>query len=504
MVFYFLSVGFFACSSSKQDTSSFSDNGFTYPDATSMPDFRGTGGPQITFSEDQLWTNCAALMGGEQDYDHHNLVVPYRGHLVMPWSPEFGTGGISFFDMEDPCNPQKVAEGWHERMRESHALGFVHLREDDPDNEGIFGDYVVLTGTRGLQFWNVSDLENLEMINYMEIEGVFYPDSYTRVVLSVFWQYPYVYVAAADNGVFVVNAQNPYEPELVGHYPFTPILRASGVFAQGNDLLVTSAEGEEAVMLDISNPIDPQPIPGGSFITYDSTGEATEAYHANRAGNLAMFARKEGGGGVIIYDISDPSTPTFIGDVKTEGGNGGYVFYDEGYLFLGDSHWGKVFDGRDLTNITEIGTGYLPGDLDTLTPFGNVAILSVDDEAEDEISSAVMPWKTDPDTTGPKILGHSPKDGATGLALTTRIGIGCNEAIEPSSVFAGSIRMFDENGNGVDGWGNAQENTVNFTPKKALESNTTYRVEVKAKGIRDAHGNVLEEDYTFSFTTAGM
>ena len=76
---------------------------------------------------------------------------------------------------------------------------------DDPDNEGIFGDYVVLTGTKGLQFWNVTDLDNLEMINYMEIEGVFYPDSYTRVVLSVYWQYPYVYVAAADNGVFIVD-----------------------------------------------------------------------------------------------------------------------------------------------------------------------------------------------------------------------------------------------------------------------------------------------------------
>ena len=54
----------------------------------------------------------------------------------------------------------------------------------------------------------------------------------------------------------------------------------------------------------------------GAFITYDSTGDAIEAYHANRAGNLAMFARKEGGGGVMAYDISDPSTPTFIGDVK--------------------------------------------------------------------------------------------------------------------------------------------------------------------------------------------
>ena len=138
-----------------------------------------------------------------------------------------------------------------------------------------------------------------------------------------------------------------------GHtpYPFNPILRAAGVFAQGNDLLVTSAEGEDAVILDISDPINPQPIPGGSFVTYDSQGETVGAYHANRAEeNWLFFARKEGGGGVMVYDISEPSSPTFIGDVKTEGGNGGYVFYDEGYLFLGDSHWGKVFDGEDLAH----------------------------------------------------------------------------------------------------------------------------------------------------------
>ena len=58
--------------------------------------------------------------------------------------------------------------------------------------------------------------------------------------------------------------------------------------------------------------------------------------------------------------------------------------------------------------------------------------------------------------------------------------------------------------NGIDGWGNAQENTINFTPKEPLKPSTTYKVEIKANGIRDAHGNVLEEDYSFSFTTVGM
>ena len=47
----------------------------------------------------------------------------------------------------------------------------------------------------------------------------------------------------------------------------------------------------------------------------------------------------------------------------------------------------------DRNNITEIGTGYLAGDLDTLTPFGNIAVLAVDEDAENEEASIVMPWR---------------------------------------------------------------------------------------------------------------
>ena len=36
--------------------------------------------------------------------------------------------------------------------------------------------------------------------------GFYYPDAYKLVTLSVFWQHPWVYVAGADNGVYVVDA----------------------------------------------------------------------------------------------------------------------------------------------------------------------------------------------------------------------------------------------------------------------------------------------------------
>jgi hypothetical protein len=468
---------------------------YTFPAPEAMPVLRGTGGPNRSFTSEELFTNCAQLDGGEQDANHHNLVVPYRGHLVLPWAPEWGRGGLSFFNMDDPCQPEKVGEGYHERMRESHAIGFMYLSEEE--------QYALTAGILGIQFWDIHSLEQPEMINYMQIEGVFYPDSYTRVVLSTFWQYPWVYIAAADNGIFIVNAENPKEPEFITQYQMDPPMRVAGVFAMGTHLLLTSAEGTEAQVLDISDPVNPQPIGGGRFSAIDSTGTPYDAYHGNMVGNWALFARKESGGGIIAMDISDPTNPTYAGDVFTEGGNGGYVFYDEGYAFLGDSHWAKVFDMRDINNITEVGTGDLPGDLDTITPYGNVAILSVDDEAEDGISSAIMPWITEVDNQGPQVLRTVPADGEINVAPTARIGIGFNEMIEPSSVFPGSIQLFDSDEKAVDGWGSGQETIASYSPKEPLQLGTTYTLKIMAGGVQDINGNSVAENTEISFTTFG-
>ena len=54
----------------------------------------------------------------------------------------------------------------------------------------------------GIQLWDVSNPEEPVVAGVLELPNVFYPDSYSRVVLAVFWQYPYLYAAAANNGIF--------------------------------------------------------------------------------------------------------------------------------------------------------------------------------------------------------------------------------------------------------------------------------------------------------------
>src|SRR5690606_4695230 len=101
----------------------------------------GPGGPSVALPT--LNTPCAALTGGPEDIEHHNLVSIYDGWLILPWAPEDGGGGVTVYDFHDPCNPVKVGEGWSARMRESHTLSFneidgrtwmaVDYHEDTPD-----------------------------------------------------------------------------------------------------------------------------------------------------------------------------------------------------------------------------------------------------------------------------------------------------------------------------------------------------------------------------------
>jgi hypothetical protein len=335
-----------------------------------MPPLRGPGGPTVAFSEDQLFEPCAFLEGGPEDIEHHNLVVGYRGHVIMPWAPEWSTGGLSLFELDDPCNPKKVSDTYDARIRETHAMGFVHLR-DGPHA----GDWTFTNEILGILGWNLDDATNPVARNHLQFEGVFYPDAYARVVFSVFLQYPWLYVAAADNGVIIVDVTDPTDPIEVSRFVFEPGLRAGMVYVLGNRMLVVSAEQTEAAMLDVSDPTQPQLVAGGRFTTTNGAGEALEVYAGGLVGDMAMFARKTGGGGALIYDVTDPGSPAFLSEMHIPDGNGGYVFWHEGTAFVGNSSRADVIDFSVVSSPVLLGTSSIPGDLDTLTPYGNVAVM---------------------------------------------------------------------------------------------------------------------------------
>lgn len=479
------------------------DLGRPYPDPGAWPPNRGPGLPKTVFTPAQLGVNCAWLDGGPTDTtDHHNLGVMYDGYLLLPWSPESGfSGGLTLFDLSDPCAPAVAGAGVSDQMRETHSIGFSTV-----NGRWAVTNHARLLRFGGIMFWDLSDTLAPVPATTLEFEEYFYPDAYARVVLSVFWQAPYVYVAGADNGIYIVDATDPREPVTLGRYVPDPILRVGQVQVIGNLLVATAAEGPRTVLLDVSDPAHPQPIPGGDFRITDSTGEPREAYFTTLANGYVYYARKQGSGGLMIADVRDPTRPSYAGDVSVPG-NGGYVFVHEGRAFVGESDVARTYDISDPTRPAPLAEFHLTGDLDTFVPLGHLGLLSVDDEADPDRGSAIVPVDTQPDVTPPAVTFAWPPDGATDLPLTSRFGLGFGEMIDPASAWDGSVRLYVEGTDPaltrVDGYLSTQETLVNFWPVTPLLPGTRYVLEVPAGGIADWAGNRIETAWRGTFTTVG-
>jgi len=474
---------------------------FEYPSPDAWEPLAGPAGPAVTFAEAELWQHCAYLTGGPEDIQHHNLAVVRDGYLWLPWAPEDGGGGLTIFEFSDPCNPVKVGEAYAEGMRESHtmAFGVVDGREylavdyHTPGADGQAG---------GVGFWDVTDRTDPRWVSAIELPDYDYPDAYFRVVLSTTWQGDVLYAVAGLNGVFAIDVSDPLSPELVSQTSVVAHIMGT-LHVVGNIGLASSAGLAQTTFYDLSDPWSLEPIAGGDWQTEDREGDLQGYYFASLGGEYALFARNTEGGGPIIYDVTDPTAPAFVGDHFTPDADGGYVFRHNDWLFQGESNFGAVYDITDPTDPVLFQTFDLQGDLDTVTPVGNVAVISVDDDANDGQSTAVMPWDVNPDALGPTAKLVNPADGETFVTTLGRIGVSFDEMIEHGSVFEGSFRVWTERGEPVAGRFNTQENIVNFTPDEPLEADTTYLVSLPAGGVTDVSGNPTEVDRSWVFSTGG-
>ena len=466
----------------------------------------GPGGPSESYDEADLLEACAPLDGGERDRDHHNTAFMFDGRLWLPWAHEGGVGGISVFDFATPCAPSPVGTTVFEDMRETHSTGVARVGERD---------WMVTTSMTGILFWDVSDPSDPQPVTDMTLPGVRYPDSYARVVMSVFWQAPYVYVGASDNGVFIVDASDPERPELVAQYEPEPDFRVGGVHAIGTLLAIFPSEGSRTAFVDISDPGAPRPIPGGTFLLNDGTTDRLgptlrAAYFAHINGGRAYYARHVIGGGLIVFDIADPSAPSFLGSWESPDrfANGGYVFVMEDEAFVGLSAFGEIIDIADPSAPDRVARLDMVGDVDTLTPVGNVIVASVDDDAVSGEASLVYPWKRAPDTRAPVVNMVVPRDGAEPVALGARVGLTVDEPVELATVHRGSfyVRPIDEAGEPLgpplEGQYSGQEGVLNFWPAAPLAPATTYEVVVPAGGLTDVSGNATAAPFRSTFRTA--
>src|SRR5205814_7710380 len=114
----------------------------------------------------------------------------------------------------------------------------------------------------GVAIWNVTDVFNASRVSTLSLPGLDCND-YNAAAWWTFWQAPYIYVAAIDKGLFVVNASNLSAPQLVKNVSTTSLrgFNIGQVFAVGNQMVVTANNNDSGMAtVDISDPANPVKI----------------------------------------------------------------------------------------------------------------------------------------------------------------------------------------------------------------------------------------------------
>lgn len=118
----------------------------------------------------------------------------------------------------------------------------------------------------------------------------------------------------------------------------------------------------------------------------------------------------------------------------------------------------------------------------------------------------VITWTTGAttDTTAPTVTGTVHANGATNVALNTKVGATFSEAIDPLTMSSVTFSVKEAvSGTAVAGTVNYSGVTAVFAPSSNLTSNTRYTVTVKggANGVKDLAGNAMAADFVISWTT---
>ena len=111
-----------------------------------------------------------------------------------------------------------------------------------------------------------------------------------------------------------------------------------------------------------------------------------------------------------------------------------------------------------------------------------------------------------PDVTAPTISSRSPASGASGVATDTDVAATFSEPMNPGTIDGTTVELRDPSNALVPATVtyNAAQKRGTLHPNGALQHSATYTATIKggSGGVKDAAGNALASDSTWSFTTA--
>lgn len=450
----------------------------------------GPGLPNLTYPANEVNTVIGRIGADIGAPRGHGTLSMHRGYVAVVFSLDSGKGdgGFAFYDISNPKMPVLVNskdDDETQDIREAHGYGF-------------WGDYVVLQSGKGVQFWDWSDVMNPKRVSALDLPGVSASD-YLVGAWWAFWQAPYVYVGGSQNGLFIIDASDVANPKLVDRGPDRPNpiptsnlggFRIGPIFALGNLLVVSGMDDPGYATLDIRDPKNP-------LLLATKRLGMPKVYSAMLNGGKIYGPGDDGA--LHVHDVSDPFQIVDLGKSEPMGGKGGYTSIQDGFAHVGaSSNYAKV----DITAASpypvpvKVSQG-TAGDRDFGTALGNLVVISDDHDN----GSFLVPHQSAPDTTPPAVNFQSPKNGATNVALTSRIGLSFTDQIDRRTANSSTFIVRPVGGQALAGRYSYQTNLLNFAPDEDLLPNTTYEIVLPSGGLKDLAQNGVAETFISSFST---
>jgi len=284
----------------------------SYGAGVAIVDITNPSIPFITgFTVGYPWINGISVLG---DYAY-----------VVHWE------GLSVIDVTDKANPVRVSDtGAVANGCDIKISGNLAYVSDGGDWSG--GTVV----NAGLRVFDLIDPINPAQIGYMPLT---LNQNWTgRLTIDG----TFVYFAAHDQGLFIIDVANPAAPFPVSNYVngMGNYMRATAVF--GNYLAVANSNMLDIV--DITDPANP------SLAGWRDAQDATDVFVT---GDYAFTA--EWYEGLRITDISNPTDPQIVAAIDVlDSPTASFVYGD--YLYVATNQDGlRIFDNLNPSNPFEIG-----------------------------------------------------------------------------------------------------------------------------------------------------
>jgi len=431
------------------------------------------------------------LISATLEFEHHNQPSVINGYLQIT-----GNSRFSLYDISDPTAPKQLSHSLSPDdctscgEAEGHEVSFAK-----------YGNtfYTVTIQGKGVDIWDITDVTEPKLIKTVYIQGINYGD-FTAAVWGVAWQGTHIFVGGTDTGVHVIDATDPADAKIVGKQSNLGGVLAGALFPVGNVLVVTTPKSNAGIAtLDISDPTKP--------VLLKALLPGEESYIGGFYGHYAYLLNP-----IRVYDVLSNPTDIELVTGNRPGGYFEYVSFQDDMMFAGrirPEPGATKINISNPANYTFVKDIYGRRDLqendDQFTvAIGNLLVLS-----DDQLSPATNKYAgtviavhdTAPDTKAPVVDTIIPRDGATGQAVTSRIGISFSDNIELATVDHRSMIVRKQGGAEIPGKWGVNMSILHFDPDGEFEANTTYEVMLPAGGIKDYVGNGIATAFKSTFTT---